>query len=275
LIISPTGRFYVGQTRSLKHRIYTYQYKIKDPKRLVTNSIMKYGWDAHYIDILEEVEDISLLDEREMFWIKELKSHVDEGIGGMNMSYGGGGNSFKWRHDDKRKAHMSKMFKDRNHTVPKWAAVKGKEMMEKAVLLYDSNGDFVREYESATDAAKDLNVGRAAIQYAARNGTWQDCKYLFRYKDDGKVDKMPIPIMKFTGIKPVLCFVGSYIIKYNSPKDAAKDLKMSAASVRRYANGIDKTVLGGYKFLYEEIFNKQNTPCIVGDASKSAVLNAT
>lgn len=87
-ITSPTGKIYIGQTTNLKLRIRDYKsksYKLKE-KTKILNSLRKYGFDNHIFEIIEQV-DISLGDEREIYWINFYKSYNT--TNGMNLTSGG------------------------------------------------------------------------------------------------------------------------------------------------------------------------------------------
>lgn len=87
-ITSPTGRIYIGQTTNLKFRLRDYKSKSYKPKAKtkILNSLRKYGFTAHYFDIIEIV-DLSLGDEREIYWIDFYKSYNT--LKGMNLTAGG------------------------------------------------------------------------------------------------------------------------------------------------------------------------------------------
>ena len=92
-ITSPSKKIYIGQTINLKNRLN--KYKSFDCKKQIKlyNSIMKYGWDLHIFEILEEInceENKKLLNEREIYWIKTLNSFNSPF--GLNCTEGGNGN---------------------------------------------------------------------------------------------------------------------------------------------------------------------------------------
>jgi len=77
-ITSPSGKVYVGQTiQEFKHRIRSHQRK--DSKcTLLKRAIDKYGDEMKY-EIVEENVPQQHLDEREIYWIKELNSLAPNG----------------------------------------------------------------------------------------------------------------------------------------------------------------------------------------------------
>lgn len=77
------GKIYVGQTRvGLKKRFAEHKQK-NHPG--ISQAMNKWGADNFSIEMIEEVEQ-ELLDERETFWIKEMKSYEE----GYNLTPGGG-----------------------------------------------------------------------------------------------------------------------------------------------------------------------------------------
>lgn len=66
-ITSPTDKIYIGSTTDFKNRVYKYRRCLcKDQTRLY-NSIKKYGFDNHILEIIEECDEF-LLNERERYW---------------------------------------------------------------------------------------------------------------------------------------------------------------------------------------------------------------
>ena len=77
-IISPSGKIYIGQTVDFRNRVnqYSVLYCKSQPK--LYNSLLKYGWDKHIIEILEECE-ISELSSKERYY-QEFYNSVEEGL---------------------------------------------------------------------------------------------------------------------------------------------------------------------------------------------------
>lgn len=66
-ITSPSNKVYVGSSKNIDRRITYYKGLRCKQQTILYNSLMKYGWDAHLFEILEEC-DISVLLERERFY---------------------------------------------------------------------------------------------------------------------------------------------------------------------------------------------------------------
>ncbi len=98
LVTSPSGKQYVGQTVCILSNGKKFGYKSrwrshvqeatgnKGYCRILDNAIRKYGEDKFTIELIEEIT-IDLLDERERFWISEMKTLSPDGY---NLTTGGG-----------------------------------------------------------------------------------------------------------------------------------------------------------------------------------------
>jgi group I intron endonuclease len=77
-IVSPTGKIYVGQSVNINNRKNKYKnFKCKSQPKIY-RSLMKYGWEAHIFEIIEECPE-SYLDELE-FWWKIFYGSVENGL---------------------------------------------------------------------------------------------------------------------------------------------------------------------------------------------------
>jgi group I intron endonuclease len=111
-ITSPSGKVYIGQTTNLKKRINYYKCSKCKNQPKIHNSLSKYGWDMHQFEIIEEIiyegDDLSLLNDREIFWIAEYDSHKN----GMNCN--DGGSNRKLSEETRKK--ISEKCKGRKHS---------------------------------------------------------------------------------------------------------------------------------------------------------------
>ena len=128
------SKIYIGQTiRTLEDRILQHQYD----DLYVDRAIKKYGWDNFKAEVIEECETIEKLNEREMYWIKELNSKAPNGY---NLTDGGEGtpNLYnKKTHDEyseiARRREASKTPAERSERVRKaWAGIPFEIRSEKA-----------------------------------------------------------------------------------------------------------------------------------------------
>lgn len=81
----PNGKIYIGQTCNLKRRMYEHN-NINKARGPCDYAIHKYG-QIQEVEILEEIYDLKLLDEREKYWISFYNSN-NRDIG-YNLTPGG------------------------------------------------------------------------------------------------------------------------------------------------------------------------------------------
>jgi group I intron endonuclease len=72
-----TGKIYIGQSKNIAHRISCHQAPSNECKYLC-NAIQKHGWNAFNVFLLESVDDLSKLTEREQFWLDYFESYKEE-----------------------------------------------------------------------------------------------------------------------------------------------------------------------------------------------------
>lgn len=93
------GHSYIGQSVDVTKRLYAHRYASQNPQAhdyntSIHQAIRKYGFENFEVTILEELpNDKTLLNQREMYWIKFYNTYVDgynETIGGEpgNMQHG-------------------------------------------------------------------------------------------------------------------------------------------------------------------------------------------
>jgi len=66
-ITSPKNKIYIGQTIDIKRRLNLYKKGKCEYQIRLLRSILKYGWDNHVFEVLEECA-VENLNERERFW---------------------------------------------------------------------------------------------------------------------------------------------------------------------------------------------------------------
>ena len=224
-ISNPNGRIYVGQTtKSAEQRIIQYRSKRKKyGKSLVLRSIAKYGWDAHVFEVIEDNVPKELLNEREIYWIKELKTYAAENLDGMNLTRGGDYRE-SWRND---KTRVERAKQRRGEKAPSWGKKMSEEVKRKisksvkkynkvngikpsvecykkaeearfvAVIAYDINGNFIGEYDSIKFAANSLNINRRTVNDAVLGKQNHAKGYIFRKKEESYPLKIDISGIKF------------------------------------------------------------------------------
>jgi group I intron endonuclease len=89
-ITSPTGRYYIGKTVNFHARMLAYKNNRNNQQLLIHASIIKYGWENHTVEILEEAAP-EKLNELEIKYIQQHNSFSEDNPLGMNLTRGGDG----------------------------------------------------------------------------------------------------------------------------------------------------------------------------------------
>lgn len=281
-ISSPSGRLYIGQTRNLRKRINAYKCDIEKNMKDIKlhNSLRKYGWDAHVLEIVEEVAD-ELLNEREIHWIAELKTYCYEYPKGLNMTRGGDGQCSTWMHNIERRKKQAERFtgegnpfygkhhtddfkkkkakqsseynKKHNITIPEWGVEKGRKAKRREIVCYDLNGVFVKEYSSLALASADLNMHHSSISDSLKNRRSQAKGYVFRYKADNYPLKIDVGVVKKQTVKrPIITVLSGKMWQHPSAKEASEFFGIPKTTINRaamYNNG--RPIRSGYTFYYK------------------------
>lgn len=107
------GKKYIGQADNLKHRTGHHRSFLRggyDGCTALQNSWNKYGEENFKIYVVEECI-VELLSDKEIYWIKELHTHVSEN--GLNISWGGDAFMRGRNHTEESKKKISENSSDR------------------------------------------------------------------------------------------------------------------------------------------------------------------
>lgn len=165
-------KIYIGQTKNLKRRLYSYLNKNNNNNHFVKKAIIKHGLSNVDIEIIKICDNITNLNESEIFYISFYNSTKSEK--GYNLSLGG--NNFGVCNQTVlKKINSSKKIK---------------------VAQYDLNGDLINIYNSVKEASRilkiqDTDIHRCCKNKGSRNG------YLFSKTIFNKIE--PINYKKQTG----------------------------------------------------------------------------
>lgn len=182
-ITNPKGKVYIGQSTNINKRKNSYKKLQCVGQTLIYNSLKKYGWENHHFEVIE-VCGVEQLNERENYWGK----YYDTLEEGLNLRLGDGRGSCsdiikekisksnskpkpKGFGDKMSKVHLgkgrskeskskqSKALKGRTspNKGKKWSE-ESKKKFGKTILQYDINGNFIREWDTITQASKELNI---------------------------------------------------------------------------------------------------------------------
>jgi group I intron endonuclease len=116
-ITNPTGRVYIGKTIRPNDRISFYRNinSKKTDQKILGNSILKYGWDNHIFEIIDQ-SPAELLNELEIKYIKKYNSFHYDNQNGMNLTRGGEGTLGRIPTPE-QKNKLSKALKGKKHSI--------------------------------------------------------------------------------------------------------------------------------------------------------------
>jgi group I intron endonuclease len=85
------GKVYIGYTNNVNGRIRSHRFSSKKVHTAFYAAIKKYGWNNFSFELIyQSLDEEHCHGTMEEYFIREYKSHVDDGFG-YNMTYGGDG----------------------------------------------------------------------------------------------------------------------------------------------------------------------------------------
>lgn len=218
------GKIYIGQSIDINARkrshINDAYCQGKDSNCPFHQAIIKYGENGFNFEIIEECPK-ELLNEREKYWIQYYNSYHN----GYNASPGGDNC--------------------------------GERSDGRALLLYDLEGNFVKETDNIASTARELGVGYQTV-YQLLQGTRKSTKgFQIKYKESEDFPKTIEPYNSRQG--------GSFVVlqldkndnilnEYKSVNEAARQTGCDCSTISKVCRGKLKTH-GGFKWKYKEVEN--------------------
>lgn len=183
-LTSPSGRIYIGQTIDFKNRISHYKRLDCKSQRLVYNSILKYGYDYHVIEIIEELE-INNLDSREIYWIEFYKSNRNKYPDNKGLNLCEGGSSIRgYKQTPEQLEKLSKIRKGKVTTLGYKHTDDSRKIMSDFRKKKVIDLETLKIFDSVSDAALEHNINKFTLT-GYLNGTAKNKTnliYLEKYK---------------------------------------------------------------------------------------------
>jgi group I intron endonuclease len=173
-ITNPKGKIYIGQTIDVKSRFYNYEIKNCKNQIKLYRSILKYGWESHNSEIIEECV-IERLNTQERYW----QDFYDVLNNGLNLKLTNNGEkSGKISEETKLKIGKSNSgksgsFRGRSHTEesklkmriskPKGFNIGRKITWNtrpdvKKVIQKDKEGDVIKIWDNVKQINEELKI---------------------------------------------------------------------------------------------------------------------
>jgi len=154
-IESPSKRIYIGQSIDLLKRKNQYEkgYGVKG-QTLLYRSIIKYGWDNHIFDIIEEC-DIDELNIKERYW----QDYYDCINGGLNCKL----TTCKTKSGKLNEETKEKIRQTAINNFIKEAGCGPERGVRKILYQYDLNGNFIKEWRGLLATSRELKIQRTQL----------------------------------------------------------------------------------------------------------------
>jgi hypothetical protein len=165
-IISPTNKIYIGQSTNIENRKYYYASIKCDKQHKLYNSLVKYGWEQHKFEVIEECS-LEQLNEREIYWGQYYDVLSENGL---NLRLGDANGLCS--EETKQKIGLT-------NSRPKPDNFNSN--LKKPVLQFDKQGNLIAEYESYHDAKNKTGLSLTEV---LRGKAKTAGGYIFKYKDD-------------------------------------------------------------------------------------------
>lgn len=216
---SPSNKVYIGQTVNEKDRRRKFLNKenvsYSGPK--INKAIEKYGAENFKYEVIFAIESynkdeiIKILNEKEKYFIKLFDS-IDNGY---NLSEGGRTNNFI--SEESKQSRINKI--------------------QKPILQYNLEGEFIREWKSSKEAANTLNISSGNICQVLKKVRYQSNGYIFIYKTGEIPQKIQItPTKQQKKIILQLKQDGTIVKEFPSIQDAAREAGVDRTTMSKYVN---------------------------------------
>jgi group I intron endonuclease len=178
MITSPSKRIYIGSTVNFKNRMCYYKSTLGKSQIRLYNSFIKYGLDNHKFDIIWTGSIEEMLEQEHKIGLKFNVLSKDN----LNCKLPKCGDTYhvvrketrdkmsKWQIGRKMSDESKKKMSKAKIGI-KWTkeSIKKRTNSQKIpIIQMDLNGEFIKEWKSATDAAIELNIKGGHISTCCR-----------------------------------------------------------------------------------------------------------
>ena len=264
------GKRYVGQTVNPIHHRWSKHieeaYGGNKSNSLLHRAIIKYGASNFGINILEECADTEL-NEKEKNYIKKYDTYYTHNKG-YNMTWGGEGVT-KYSDDEilylwnqgYRNCEIARLLGAKDTTISlriqsligsNAAKARRVDSRKISIIQYDLQGNYIKEWESASIAEKELNLSQGSISRCCNKQRTNSGNFLWKKSSDDT----PVEELMLNYAKSMKCCAvdliddyGNIIKTYDSGKAAELELGIARGRVSEICNGkYGRKTANGYKF---------------------------
>lgn len=279
-IISPTGRIYIGKSINKHSRFNSYKNLNCKSQPLLYKSLLKYGYKAHKIEIIEAFDsDNGYASGKEMFWIRSNMSNTRKWpkMRGMNLTDGGEGTiGYKATISTRKKLSLAKKGKP-----PHNKGKKGEQVAwNKGLTGFSSPWNKGKNYSHLSDEEKKIKFGKHNIGNAYNKGRKQLPAFIAERvaRQTGKtLEKKWKPVLQYS-------LSGEFIQEHQSLKHATINLGLSRAGVAKILSGeiknpqsfrlIYKPLPNTHRFTFQRrIFKQTDLSTIYNTSNEKNIIN--
>ncbi len=264
-MVSPSNRVYIGITSDLKKRMSTYKSNATSKQTLVYNSMKKYGFDNHVVDIIDTFEGtLRYANGKEIFWIRTYMSNRNKypEQKGLNLTNGGDGmKGYKMSKESIEKSRQSKIGKKASDETKRRMSEsrKGKKMNFTHLTpeFKAKLSENARKYKHTDEAKKKISEASKGNKYAVgRKMTAEQIEHRSSLIRGTKIKKEVVEKRIATKIekygKPVYQYNlnGEFLKKFPCITIASREIGIPTLGMRRNLKGQYKQSRG-FIFKYE------------------------
>jgi hypothetical protein len=225
---------YIGLTCFFKKRIAAHVNALNNNKHgniYLQRAWNKYGKNNFKIYIICICTNYHILNEMERFFIKMFKTYDDNF--GYNLTFGG---------DSEKRTEIA--IKD---LINFWTKLRGKK-----ILQYDKEGNFIKEFESISQASKEIKKGKRDISRILNKEIGTCGGYQWRYYKENYLLKIDSYNIIYNGMKKVIQYTKDmeYIRDFKSLKEGSDIIGVHYTSIARCCTGKKKKIKG-YIFRFQ------------------------
>lgn len=262
------NKIYIGKTtRDVKLRFKEHFNKTSGSNSYIDNDMANKGIEHFSYEILEECP-VDIINEREKYWVAFYHSYIKDPLckGGYNLTPGGEGKSLTdeqiknirqlWEQGlsgaeiarqlnipQSTVTHRISQYDDYNKIENR---IKSNQWCWKPVSQYTINGEYIQDYDSISQATRELNISSSSEICAAINNNTICHGYRWAYKND----KLVIKTNK-KQVAQIDLETGNIIKIYNGAREAGRQTGFDYTGIIKACNGKQKTCRG-YLWRYYE-----------------------
>ena len=188
---SPSCKYYIGQTINPKKRKFEHVYSARHgSKAAFHNAIRKYGITSFEYTVLQEIESENkqklklVLDSLEKMYIRQFKSEgkiLYNLTEGGDLTYDRTGEHLTQEQKNKIRQWALKYHASLSNEQKQVLKDKISKGRKKPILQYDKNGNFIKEWSSASDVPF---AKQTAIVSCLRGYNKTCAGYIWKYKSE-------------------------------------------------------------------------------------------